>query len=59
MNFPHAIRLLLLAANAARANTAHQESFGTKAESERQRKLEREYRSAVALLEASQHGVKA
>jgi hypothetical protein len=58
MSFDHAIRLLSLAANAARANKAHQESYGTKAESERQRKLEKEFRAAVALLEASEQGVK-
>lgn len=59
MRFDHAIRLMLLAANAARANKVHQGSFGTKAECERQRKLEREYRDAAGLLEASEQGGKA
>lgn len=50
MNYPHAIRLLELAAAGARSNEKHQESFGTHAEAIRQKRLCAEFRGAVAVL---------
>lgn len=50
-NYFHAIRLLDLAADGARSNAAHQESFGTKAEAMRQKRLQAEYRGAIKVLE--------
>lgn len=40
-----------MAANTARANAAHQASFGSITEAVAQSKLEREYRAAVTALE--------
>lgn len=50
--FAQSIRILELAANGARSNRAYQESYGTKQEAERQRKIEREHREAIGVLQA-------